>query len=1140
MSTAVRRLEVRVTGDARDLARTFGQVNRTVGQSEGTFKRASGGLSVLTRGAGLAVAALGGAGFVGQAFKATQAAGDLGEQVSKAGAVFKSSAPDVVAWAKTTATSIGISQRAALEAAGVFGNMLVPMGLARPKAAEVSRAMVNLAGDLASFNNASPEETLDALRSGLAGETEPLRRFGVFLSAARVEQEAARLGLVKHGKELTSAAKAQATYSLILKDSKDAQGDFGRTSGSLANQQRILNAEWENAQAELGQALLPAMTSLVGVTRDVIGVTMEHRGTIAEVAKWAGIAGAAMVTYVGTTKAATAASAVFGAIRTAAGAAGLATDGARLSFRAFAQGALGALGKGGIAGLAAAGVVGLTLAIWKLRDGESAATAAARLSAEANRNAATAARERTAAVRSQEAALDSLKGANLGVQEAQLRVEEATKAAADAERQYGRGSLEARRATLDLKRAQLDLRDARRAQRDEVAKQDDAAGRSAKAIRDEVTAAKQAVEENRKRIMGVRLGLVAGQDAVKVTKAYEQSERRLADALGTSAARHRLNAQRARDQAAAIKGTSPAAQEARTKLLELAKVELRRAQTRELEAGLAAVNTAAGNALDAVLRLAGTNPRPRGGIPPTRAGGGYLPGPAGAPRPILAHGDEVILNPRQISRVGRARIDAALMATGGVMGGSSFASGGYVNPVPGGSWRYGPGSGTHSRSERGYIWQDDDAWDIMGADGTPVYAGFSGSIGRVSPFNSDPRFWGHGLYLQGGAGTLFYKHLKDVAVSAGASVTAGQLLGHLGTGVNGGPHLHLGASPMSLLTALRAGGPPGAGAGGTGEHGSTKEEQSPLRRLAGALVGSGAFGGKRAGAIARAVIGGTSQGSILGKRGANIGATSDRVGGVGLGAGEQRGVTAAGIRARRGARKANKSPEEVARAGELAERNAEVTALKRHVRNIDKARRDLKAEQGRLNRQLTKVLHQKDAKPGTKAAAARQIRAQLRRIANEIAELLGMRAEVKARLEELDEMTEGEAYDAAFPDAGEPEEPPSAMDFAESALAQAQLTPGLEDDLAAARGIESVAAGDYAAALATGDPRKIRDAANAYAAAQEQRKQLEATMSNTDALNANTDALRQAFSGSAVFDYRGQRYAALPSSDRLETLGLGV
>ena len=64
----------------------------------------------------------------------------------------------------------------------MLGNMLVPMGIGRKKAAEMSKQLVELAADMASFNNASPEETLDALRSGLAGETEPLRKFGVFLN----------------------------------------------------------------------------------------------------------------------------------------------------------------------------------------------------------------------------------------------------------------------------------------------------------------------------------------------------------------------------------------------------------------------------------------------------------------------------------------------------------------------------------------------------------------------------------------------------------------------------------------------------------------------------------------------------------------------------------------------------------------------------------------------------------------------------------------------------------------------------------------------------------------------------------------------------------------------------------------------
>lgn len=159
--------------------------------------------------------------------KAVNDASNLNEQINKAGAVFRGSAPKIVAWSKTTASALGISQRAALEAAGTFGNMLVPMGFARGKAADMSRNMIKLAADMASFNNASPEETLDALRSGLAGETEPLRKFGVFLNEARIKQEAFRLGLTKHA----DAAKLAETN---LKAATKAADEAGSAQAKAA------------------------------------------------------------------------------------------------------------------------------------------------------------------------------------------------------------------------------------------------------------------------------------------------------------------------------------------------------------------------------------------------------------------------------------------------------------------------------------------------------------------------------------------------------------------------------------------------------------------------------------------------------------------------------------------------------------------------------------------------------------------------------------------------------------------------------------------------------------------------------------------------------------------------------------------
>lgn len=255
-------------GRVRDTNKALGQTGDVAGKTGGKFKAfVNGGVRPAV--GVLAALAVG-------ARKAVGDASSLGEQTNKTTAVFKGSAPKILAWSKTTAESLGISQRAALQATGTFGNMLVPMGLARSKAGDMSQRMVGLAADMASFNDASPEDTLDALRSGLAGETEPLRKFGVFLSAARVEEEALRLGLVKQGEKLDAAAKAQATYSIILKDTKDAQGDFARTSDSAANAERIVAAQTENLSAKLGGALLPAYQRVLGVTLQVIGVASRH------------------------------------------------------------------------------------------------------------------------------------------------------------------------------------------------------------------------------------------------------------------------------------------------------------------------------------------------------------------------------------------------------------------------------------------------------------------------------------------------------------------------------------------------------------------------------------------------------------------------------------------------------------------------------------------------------------------------------------------------------------------------------------------------------------------------------------------------------------------------------------------------
>lgn len=271
---AQRSLTVKIIGDAASYEKALRKSQSTTKDFDKTLSVTAITSQAFSKSLGFAAASLlGGAGFVGAATKAVNAASDLEEQLAKTDVVFGKSGKTVQEWSKTTASSLGIARDQALEATGTFGNMLVPMGFAREKAADMSVTMVRLASDMASFNNASPEETLNALRSGLAGETEPLRRFGVFLNDARVKQEALNLGLYNGKGNLDAAGKAAATYSIILKDTKDAQGDFARTGDGLANQQRKLSALLRDTEASIGKALLPTVTKMTAAVTGWLGKT---------------------------------------------------------------------------------------------------------------------------------------------------------------------------------------------------------------------------------------------------------------------------------------------------------------------------------------------------------------------------------------------------------------------------------------------------------------------------------------------------------------------------------------------------------------------------------------------------------------------------------------------------------------------------------------------------------------------------------------------------------------------------------------------------------------------------------------------------------------------------------------------------
>ena len=134
---------------------------------------------------------------------------------------------------------------------------------------------------------------------------------------------------------------------------------------------------------------------------------------------------------------------------------------------------------------------------------------------------------------------------------------------------------------------------------------------------------------------------------------------------------------------------------------------------------------------------------------------------------------------------------------GSVVGGKLPTQAG-CGPVPGGSWGGGPGIGTHSFSAPPDNWESDNAYDIFAPDGTPVISVDTAVVTSISEFRSDPRFWGHGVHIRCQDGTeVYYKHMKSLAdgIRVGRRLDPRDIIGYLGTGVNGGPHLHFGVKP---------------------------------------------------------------------------------------------------------------------------------------------------------------------------------------------------------------------------------------------------------------------------------------------------------------------------------------------------------
>lgn len=194
---------------------------------------------------------------------AVKFASDLEESTNKVDVAFGNSAAAVKDFSETTLTSIGVSKGSALEMASLFGDMSTSMGLSRSEAAKMSTSLVTLAGDLASFKNIGIDQAQTALAGIFTGETESLKRLGVVMTEAALQEYAYSKGIRTKVSDMEQAEKVQLRYNFVMAKTANAQGDFARTGGGAANQMRVFQESLKEIAASLGQVILPVFTKIV-------------------------------------------------------------------------------------------------------------------------------------------------------------------------------------------------------------------------------------------------------------------------------------------------------------------------------------------------------------------------------------------------------------------------------------------------------------------------------------------------------------------------------------------------------------------------------------------------------------------------------------------------------------------------------------------------------------------------------------------------------------------------------------------------------------------------------------------------------------------------------------------------------------
>ena len=253
-------------------ATSVGQIGLDLVVNKNQFESQMAGITGMAKKAGAALAAAFGVKkLVDFGKQCLELGSDLAEVQNVVDVTFPKMTAQVDEFARSAAQSFGLSETMAKQYTGTFGAMAKAFGFTEKQAYDMGSTLTGLAGDVASFYNISQDEAYTKLKSVFTGETETLKDLGVVITQTALDSYAMANGFGKTTSAMSEAEKVALRYQFVQDKLSAAQGDFARTSGSWANQCRILSLQMQSLMATIGQGLINLFTPIIRVINTVIG-----------------------------------------------------------------------------------------------------------------------------------------------------------------------------------------------------------------------------------------------------------------------------------------------------------------------------------------------------------------------------------------------------------------------------------------------------------------------------------------------------------------------------------------------------------------------------------------------------------------------------------------------------------------------------------------------------------------------------------------------------------------------------------------------------------------------------------------------------------------------------------------------------